>query len=280
MHKTLALYGFAPLLPLGLQKRAMGAYAARNERLERWRLVPGWLPSDLQEDLLSRNLEITLDRERRRRYANETQHQQFLRLDPPEIPTIAAGWPIEIWRPFADRRLHEFLLAVPPEQLFRPLSDDPSPYGASKQLVRGATRGLLPESIRTRTRPTHFAASFEQQLERQWHLHQAVFGPGGRSELAQRGYIDQPRFWERLQALRAGRRGRDLLYVNYMIGLETWLRSLKLPRHLVTTVSSRANAAAVLLVDEDDCPRLTAPTRVASGCGAPARRISLALERR
>jgi asparagine synthase (glutamine-hydrolysing) len=280
VHKSLALYGVAPLLPLGLQKRAMGAYAARTERLERWRLVPNWLPGALQEDLLRRNLELTLDREARRRYSNETQHQQFLRLDPPEVPTIAAGWPIEIWRPFADRRLHEFLLAIPPEELFAPVPNDLSLYGGSKQLLRGATSGLLPESIRARTQPTQFAASFEQQLGRQWHLHQAVFGPGGRSELAQRGYIDQPRFWERLQALRAGRRGRDLLYVNYMIGLETWLRSLTLPRHQVTTVSSRVNAGAVLLVDEDDGPHVTAVTRAASGCGAPARRTSLALERR
>src|SRR5262249_60122952 len=75
LHKSLALYGFAPLLPLGLQKRAMGAYAARNERLERSRLVPSWLPGALRDDLLSRNLEITLHRERRRRYANETHHQ-------------------------------------------------------------------------------------------------------------------------------------------------------------------------------------------------------------
>lgn len=53
---------------------------------------------------------------------------------------------VDIRRPYRDRRLVEFFLAVPAHLLYRP--------GWSKWLLRQATRGLLPEAVRRRRRPS------------------------------------------------------------------------------------------------------------------------------
>jgi hypothetical protein len=278
LAKTLALYGAAPFLPLGLQKWAMSKYIVRNEQLERWRAIPDWIPAGLRERLLDDNQDLALAAEGRREFANETQHIQAQLLDPPETPTIAWGWPVEIWRPFADQRLMEFALAIPPEHLFEPVANDPrSYYGGSKQLLRRAMRGTLPESIRTRTKPTQFSATVGRELERHWSRHEAVFGPSGRSEVAERGYIDQARFWARLQHYRAGRHGADFRYLNYVIGLETWLRGVQAPRAVATRVSTRVRTAPAVLADDES--RAAAESLTALASGSPDSRNILIFQR-
>jgi asparagine synthase (glutamine-hydrolysing) len=49
---------------------------------------------------------------------------------------------MEVRHPFLDRRLADFLLSVPPRELFE--------LGSSKPLLREAMKGLLPEPIRRR----------------------------------------------------------------------------------------------------------------------------------
>jgi hypothetical protein len=270
LHKTLALYAAAPLLPLPLQKRVMAAYATRNLDLERWRLVPRWMPGGLRDALFASNREEVLARESARLFSNETQHLMHLCLAMPEIPSIAWGYPVQLWRPFADRRLQAFLMAVPPEQLFEPVPEDAWCYGGSKQLVRRAMRGILPESIRTRTRPTQFNATVGQELDRQWPAYESVFGPHGRSMIAQRGYVDQSELWTRMQELQAGRSGIDFLYVNFMIGLETWLRGLRGSRTQVTTVATRVRSApAVLVENELKAPRASVASMPKHGGAIP-----------
>jgi asparagine synthase (glutamine-hydrolysing) len=279
LRKTLALYVLAPLLPRRLHTRVMAAAVERKLRLDAWWLVPDWMPNPLRQGLLARNRDVVLAQEARRVHANETQHMQLLFLDPPEAPSVPGGWPVEVWRPFTDRRLIEFVLAIPPEHLFSPVERDVSGYGGAKQLLRRSLGDLLPEAIRTNTVPTNFAASVSAALERNWPLLEATFGPGGQSEVAQRGYVDRPRLWERLQALRAGRRGRDFRYVNYMIGLETWLRGLRAPRPQATAVSTRARGAPATLANGDESAAdAAASTRCSSG--ATNRHPTLVLERR
>jgi asparagine synthase (glutamine-hydrolysing) len=60
----------------------------------------------------------------------------------------AAAMGVEVRHPFLDRRLVEFVLAIPGEQLFR--------LDGSKNLLRRAMAGLLPERIRQRERKTSF----------------------------------------------------------------------------------------------------------------------------
>jgi asparagine synthase (glutamine-hydrolysing) len=97
-------------------------------------------------------------------------------------------------------------------------------------------RGVLPESIRTRTTKTVFSAVWDQEIARQWRDFEAAFGPSAHPEIAQRGYVDQGKFWSRLQRLRDEGSGNDLVYVMGMAELETWLQSLKQPRAQMVTM--------------------------------------------
>jgi asparagine synthase (glutamine-hydrolysing) len=65
----------------------------------------------------------------------------------------AAAMGIEVRHPFLDRRLVEFVLAIPGEQLFR--------LNELKNLLRRAMVGLLPERIRRRARKTSFVPFLE-----------------------------------------------------------------------------------------------------------------------
>jgi hypothetical protein len=75
-------------------------------------------------------------------------------------------------------------------------------------------------------------------FQARWGAYESVFGPGGRSELAERGYIDPAAFWQRLQGLRDGQFLPDGVYVQRMLHLETWFRTLRLPRPQRVTVPS------------------------------------------
>jgi asparagine synthase (glutamine-hydrolysing) len=133
---------------------------------------------------------------------------------------------VEVWRPYADRRLHEFMLAVPPELHFTSDPERDDGYAANKWLVRRAMRGILPESIRLRRTKTTFMSVFAQEVRTRWADYEAVFGPRGYSELVERGYIDRERFWARLDAVRDGVTWMDDRYVSQVVALESWLRSV------------------------------------------------------
>ena len=57
---------------------------------------------------------------------------------------------MEVRHPFLDRRLVEFLVAIPPRQL--------SQFGFQKFILRIAMRGILPEVVRTRPDKTQFSS--------------------------------------------------------------------------------------------------------------------------
>lgn len=235
LRKILALYCLAPLLPGPLQQQLNLAYLRRAIDRDRAFLLPAWMPQPLRDDLVERHLQLSVEEEQRRRFANPSRETEYRLLYPPDVARHPAPWHIELWRPFADRRLHEFLWAVPPETKFRapPASDEY--YAGSKRLVRQAMRGILPESIRTRKSKTIFYGVWESEIERQWPEYEATFGPSGSPEIARRGYVDHAKFWKRLQQLRGVMRGDDAVYAMQLIGLETWLRALTLRRPALVT---------------------------------------------
>jgi asparagine synthase (glutamine-hydrolysing) len=157
-------------------------------------------------------------------------------LYPAESARHPAPWSIEFWRPFADRRLQSFLLAIPPEQKFLPHPESDHFYSGSKQIVRRGMKGILPESIRTRVAKTYFTSSVEMEVQTAWPDYEATFGPSTTSEIARHGYVDREKFWERLQQLRDGSGGQDFMYVMSLVQLETWLRSLALSREQLSAV--------------------------------------------
>jgi asparagine synthase (glutamine-hydrolysing) len=79
----------------------------------------------------------------------------------------AARHRIELRHPYRDRRLVEFMLAVPADQLYR--------RGRLKYVLRMAMEGLLPDVVRLRRRPTSLFALYrrgmvEREHERIQHL--------------------------------------------------------------------------------------------------------------
>jgi asparagine synthase (glutamine-hydrolysing) len=234
------MYCLLPLLPIGLQQHVLQALTRRKFARARGTFLPEWMPEALQADLEQRHLELTLAAERGRRFANPSREREYRLLYPPEVGRPASGRPLQVWRPFADRRLHEFLLAIPPEQKFEPHPASDEWYAGSKLVVRRAMRGILPEAVRTRTVKTHFASLFEHEFQRRWPDFEGAFGPSGDSELAARGYIEPGLFWERLQQLREGDRGGDFMYLLRLMGVETWLRTLRQPRVQLVRVPDRS----------------------------------------
>ena len=241
LRKTAALYCLLPLLPLSLQRQVMAATVRRELARYGDRLLPTWMTQTLRVDLLNRHTRLSLAAEHDRRFASPAREHEFRLLYPPEVSRGPTGWPLEVWRPFADRRLHEFLLAVPPEQKFEPHPATDDFYAGSKLILRRAMRGILPESIRARTAKTHFASLFQSEVERHWPDYAAAFGPAGRSELAARGYVEPRLFWARLEALRGGDWGADFMYVLRSMAIETWLRSLQLARPCLVHVAAPDN---------------------------------------
>lgn len=234
-----AVFGcLLPLLPLSIHSRVKAAYF-RRLIVSKWpRVLPQWMGDELREELTQRHLTLMVEGERHRRFANETREGEYHLLYPPEMAQSLAPWSIHMVRPFADRRLHEFLLAIPPELKFEPHPDTNEFYAGSKQIVRRAMRDILPESIRTRTTKTVFNSVASAELTRQWSLYEAAFGPSGRSLIVERGYVRQGPFWTKLQALRAGESSYDMVYLMRLVEMETWLRALALPRPRAVQVAT------------------------------------------
>jgi asparagine synthase (glutamine-hydrolysing) len=236
--KIAALYVIAPFLPLPVH-RALGlAYARREFGRSARQMLPPWMPEAMRARLLDRQLDLSLAEERGRQCSSEARHWDLLGLWPPEAMALPAGWPIELRRPFADRRLQEFVLAVPPPEKYEPHPSDPGLYAGSKQLIRRGLAGIVPEPVLARTEQTHFASAAVERIRRQWTVLERWFGRTARPRIAERGYVEPGAFWSRLQQVRDGRLGLDFLHLDYCLGLEAWLRSLEQPRQEAVTVRS------------------------------------------
>ena len=67
-----------------------------------------------------------------------------------------SGAGVEVWYPYRDRRLVEFMLSVPGHQLYN--------RGRYKYVLRNAMDGLLPDKIRLRMRPTSLMPLYARGL--------------------------------------------------------------------------------------------------------------------
>lgn len=70
---------------------------------------------------------------------------------------IACRFPLECRRPFADRRLLEFTLSIPDDEVWR--TGEPI-----KTILRDAMKGVLPEKVRRRTTEAEFSPLIEREL--------------------------------------------------------------------------------------------------------------------
>jgi asparagine synthase (glutamine-hydrolysing) len=195
-------------------------------------LIP-LLPRALRRRLAPRHLRVAPWVQRRfaRRFAMERRDPTQALLDAPWGQKFAGGMindishfgrysdqtlfteTFDVRHPFLYRPLVEFSLRLAPELRVRPL--------AQKWILREAMRGVLPESIRTRTDKgavdSRYAWALSRERERIDDLTRAPI-------LADLGCIDGVKL---RAAIEAARRGREIHIVPLIttLSLETWLRA-------------------------------------------------------
>lgn len=242
--RDILLFGLAlPLLPLQLHRRLLAAHTERSVRACQDRLLPRWMPGSVRQRLGEQHLQHCVARERERHFSSPAREDEYRLIYPPAVGRDPVGRSIQVSRPFSDRRLLEFLFAIPPDQKFEPDAETNSFYAGGKWLVRRAMEGILPDSIRLQKRKNLFGAAVKSEISTNWSTYEVVFGPRGDSEVAARGFIDPLRFWARLQELRYGGDAPDLLYVMTVIDLETWLRRFRQPREDLICLAPAPDAA-------------------------------------
>jgi asparagine synthase (glutamine-hydrolysing) len=118
--------------------------------------IPDWLQADFaQHTHILERLSYSETPRRYPEHARQDNYNSAVFIDPIQIPInwserLGAHFHQEVRHPFLDRRLVEFLMAIPPEQIFR--------IGLKKFILREAMREILPEIVRTRPDKTEFSS--------------------------------------------------------------------------------------------------------------------------
>jgi asparagine synthase (glutamine-hydrolysing) len=135
-----------PMIPTPLKKMA---------RKLRKSEIPDWLEADFaHRTRIVERLSSSRVPRRFNERARQDNYSTALDIDPIQMSInraerLGALLHMEARHPFLDRRLAQFLMSIPAEQLFR--------AGAQKFILRNAMHGILPEVIRTRLDKTEFS---------------------------------------------------------------------------------------------------------------------------
>ena len=116
--------------------------------------------------------------------------------------------------PYSNQDLIDFILALPMDQLVRP--------GQDRFLMRRATRGMLPEPIRTRKSKATINEAPCRVLERE----QGEIGNTDALEVCQRGYAEPSPLAKAMCGIAMGRIDHSYAFLRLM-NIEQWLRSLR-----------------------------------------------------
>jgi asparagine synthase (glutamine-hydrolysing) len=133
------------------------------------------------------------------------------------ITSTAAGsyhdWDsVEMAYPFQDRRLIEFFLTIPVDQLLRP--------GETRSIQRRAMRRLLPNQILQRKGKKGPTEAILRAISREWQPIQDLLQ---NAQIWQNGFIDKRAFMESLDRTRMGEVTAPILLLA-VIALECWLQ--------------------------------------------------------
>jgi asparagine synthase (glutamine-hydrolysing) len=129
--------------------------------------------------------------------------------------------------PYVDRRLLEFMYAIPREQIVR--------VGIRRSLMKRALIGIVPDELLNRKRKAFIAPEPKRDNSTEWPSLTEV---GQHIVVSSIGIIDPNRF---LEALRRARRNEDIPVdiLRDTITLESWLRHLVIHGVLTTSVSAK-----------------------------------------
>jgi asparagine synthase (glutamine-hydrolysing) len=146
--------------------------------------------------------------DRRRRFRGLASWLEARRLQVPEPLSH-----IDYCHPFADRRLVEFMLAIPPGEVVRP--------GVPRRLMRRAFAELLPDPVLRRETKASFGRFYDECLAPL--AHEMLRAPG-KLRSVEMGYLDRDSLLDRLSRYIAGTDSNaDQLRVAILF--EFWLRT-------------------------------------------------------
>ena len=113
--------------------------------------------------------------------------------------------------PFFDRRIVEFILGLPANQIFLP--------GCSRKILRESMTGKIPEPVRTRQSKTGLFDLYDKGIyERNWSQIEKVFN---HSQVVERGWIR--RDWLTSETSQQRRTGDGFIFW-LVLNLEMWLQ--------------------------------------------------------
>lgn len=129
---------------------------------------------------------------------------------------LTSRFSLEVRYPFFDRRLVEFLIAIPIDQLWR--------GEQTKFVLRNAMKGVLPESVRTRRGKAEFSPVIDVELRRN---HSAAVEELFRtSVMVSHGILDGAKLLKLLERYRRGAGPHLSTQVLFFASLELWFRSV------------------------------------------------------
>jgi asparagine synthase (glutamine-hydrolysing) len=123
---------------------------------------------------------------------------------------------IEARHPFLDRRLAEFVFAVPVDLWLR----DRWP----KWLLRHAAEGLLPDSVRWRADKTPFSVYFARGIDRNRPWVERVLADPGLQEL---GLMDTATLLSRFRSVVAGRPRKISTEIDWALVTQRWFQHFR-----------------------------------------------------
>jgi len=148
--------------------------------------------------------------DRRRRVRGLAGWVEARRLQAPEpLQHVAYS------HPFADRRLVEFMLAIPPAEVVRP--------GEPRRLMRRAFAGFLPEPVLLRKSKASFGGFYDECLA---PLAQEMLRDPARLRSVELGYLDRDNLVERLGRYLGGA-DSNAGQLRVAILVEFWLRTAR-----------------------------------------------------
>jgi asparagine synthase (glutamine-hydrolysing) len=217
---------------LGKIVKELGGYILKNRRLPYLRTgirgklrnwfgkdgielaYPEWIAPEFEREMKVRErwMELNQPPERSQHplypeaYASLTSTYWSLLLE--DEDAAWSGVPVETRSPFLDLRLIRFLLRVPP-----------LPWCTQKELLREATRGILPEEIRLRPKVPLQEDPLPLLMERGTRSKLPLGEPSGKSS----AYVN----WPKVPATSSGDAGYVLVEKMRSFALDNWLKGVE-----------------------------------------------------
>ncbi len=219
--RTFYRYFGRPYLPVGIDRLLRSALGIQSEVV-----LPPWIRPFFagRTDLERRDRSLRL----RKVFANSARQEVYENLSAVpwywrlcnwhERSSAALGF--EVRHPFLDRRLFEYVLAVPGKQLFR--------LGGSKSLLRRSMQDILPERIRLREGKTGFGSflDFAMKERAAGEIQELLRAP----RAAELEIVDAKSLRSAYFAFAHGKTDESRRALWYAISLEIWLRRCEVIR--------------------------------------------------